>query len=446
MIADFISFNTSSLADKKTLLAVSGGLDSITMTHLFRQAKWTFGIAHCNFQLRGEDSDGDARFVKQLAEECQVPYFETSFDTAQQSSSRKQSTQLAARELRYQWLEDIRHTQHYDYIATAHHLNDSIETLLFNFTKGCGLRGLHGILHLQNKLVRPLLFCGRAEIESYARYTKIQHREDASNASDQYTRNQLRHQVVPQLQQINPALELTARQTFQRIQEAEYLYDHALADWKSRLLEERGKDIRIDWPAIFQHPVRNTLLYEFLSPFGFNNSQIQQLLQHQPGESGPLFLSSTHRLLLNRQDILVEALPAEDLASQQTTIKANDTEVMLADGDRLKLHKSTPPTSFAGLQQEAWLDLDRLSFPLQARRWQAHDQFQPLGMKGKHQKIQDLFTNEKLSRLEKEKAWLLTDASGAICWVVGLRTDDRFKIRKDTKQALHIRWFPQDTF
>lgn len=418
----------------RLLLAVSGGIDSMVLADLCHQAGYTFAIAHCNFKLRGDASDGDESSVKQWAEKHSVPFFTVSFDTVQLADERKQSIQLAARELRYEWLEEIRQKEGYDWILTAHHLNDSIETILYNFTKGCGLKGLHGIPEKNGFIVRPLLFATRVEIEAFAKMQGIAWREDASNETDKYARNFIRHQIVPLLISINPAFESGAAQTIQRIQEAEHLYHWAISNIMAPLTEEVDTGLCISFEPLLKNPARSTILYEYLLPYGFNADQIQQLFQtleafpdHQPGAQ---FAAAKYQLLVDRRVLLLEPI---ELRQQTIYILSSfDKQLELPDGKILIEKAEGKPALFYQDNYTVCLDLTETDFPLTVRHWQAGDFFHPLGMKGKTQKLQDFFTHQKLNRLEKDRVWIVETAEKAIAWVVGHRIDHHFRIDADT--------------
>ena len=435
MLDDFQQFIESEKMlppDSRVLLAISGGLDSIAMAYLFRQSGWDFGLAHCNFKLRGDASNGDERFVKDLAQSWGAPFYSITFDTLTEAETLGVSIQMAARELRYKWLEATREKEGYSHIATAHHLNDSIETVLLNWAKGCGIRGLHGIPSQNGNIIRPLLFASRAGLEAFVAANKITFREDASNAEDKYSRNRIRLQAIPALRKINPALEATMAANLERMKEAEYLYDYALDLLRGQIVSEIEGRVLLSIPLLREHAAAMpSLLYEFLSPFGFNTSQAQQLASSL-GHTGAAFFAPHYRLLVDRDALILEALPeSESLVVHQ--IEETNQVLELSDG-RLSLHRhSGRPGFFTSDTTEAALDADILEFPLRLRRWQEGDVFQPLGMGGQHQKVQDFFTNYKVPRFDKEMAWILEDRLGRICWVVGYRIDDRFRIRADTK-------------
>lgn len=437
MLQEFLHFlETEQLLEpeSRVLLAVSGGLDSMAMWHLFRQASFNLGVAHCNFQLRGQASEEDERFVLAMADEWQAPVFSRRFDTEAYARQSGESIQVAARELRYSWLEEVRRENGFTHIATAHHLNDSIETLLFNLTKGCGMRGLHGIPLKNGCIIRPFLFAARSRLEQYVTEKGIPFREDATNREAKYYRNKIRHNVIPALKEINPAFEQTMAENIGRFRQVEQLLDWAMRHIAQDAIISYGTPFRLSIRELESFgPVLPTVLFEFLYPYGFNSSQVQQLAQGL-GSTGAIFLSSGYRLLVEREELVVEKTPEGQGAGPQEYQLAGETEGLAVPGGKLALSRHPGrPADFPPTGWQACLDAERLQFPLTLRHWRAGDAFQPLGMGGRHQKLQDLFSNQKVSRFEKEKAWVLEDAAGRICWVVGYRVDERFKIVPLTK-------------
>ncbi len=423
----------------RVVLAVSGGLDSVVMAHLFRQAELPFLIGHCNFQLRGAESDEDERFVENLAEELGVPFFCGRFDTEGFARARGLSIQAAARELRYTYLEELRQMQGCESIATAHHLTDAIETLLLNLVRGTGLRGLRSIRPRRDHIIRPLLFATREELEAHAQARGLRWREDASNRSEKYRRNYIRLEVLPRLRHLNPALERSCEHTLQILRETERLTDWAVQRWLAEHLSRREGEHRLPLKALQHSPAPRMLLFEWLRPFGFNRSQVGQILQSLEERTGRLFLAPRGRLLFDRQELILSPHPPE--AAGTLTIEEGTREVALPEGRLLIQPLPHPPDPLPDTPHTACLDAQTLRFPLVLRRWQAGDVFQPLGMGGRHQKLQDFFSNRKLSRLDKEKVWIL-ESNGEICWVVGLRIDERFKITPQTTRCLRIEWQP----
>ncbi len=424
----------------KTLVATSGGVDSVILCHLFSRAGLPFAVAHCNFQLRGMEADEDEFFVKKLAEEFRVEYFSIRFDTQIFAEQNKLSIQVAARQLRYDWLEKIRQQAGCQHIATAHHLDDSIETLLYNFAKGCGLRGLHGILSRNGNVVRPLLFATKKEILEFASEEGIEYREDTSNLSDKYNRNLVRHHVVPVFEQINPAFQKVAGENIERLREAEQLYDFALQKITDEVVEKGSHEWRIDLQKLRSCPAPASVLFELLKPHGFNNDQVKNILQSAESQPGSIFDAPPARLLVDRF-LLILSL-GENVGGEVEISAISAEPIELPDGVRLTLSfPAEPPPTLAAGANTAWLDGDKLRFPLKLRHWQAGDWFCPLGMGGKRQKLQDFFSNNKLSRFEKDKVWLL-ESGGNIAWVMGLRLDDRYKVTNATKTLLLMEYSP----
>ncbi len=468
------------------LLAVSGGLDSVVMAHLFREANFPFAIAHGNFQLRGGESDSDEHFVQKLASDFGVPFFVKRFETKTYAKQRGLSTQMAARDLRYEWFDQIAEENDFATIATAHHLNDSVETALLNFVRGTALAGLSGIAPKSGLLLRPLLFASRNEILEYAQTHKLAWREDSSNASDDYARNFVRHHIVPRLEELNPNFLRTAKRNMERIGEAQENLAFLLAHC---FFEEGEAPVLIDG-VTESHPVNNRrlallkqklaelpapqqALRQLLKPYGFDAEQARQVAANLDHVGLELRSEKGFQLLVDREKILVvpsaevsqgkspiiftrrsfnegghhsSFLPAEVLAKvgiihhSSFIIQPDDLMLSLPDGSRLFLMAADPAPPFPDGRCAVLVDAGCLKFPLLLRPWLPGDSFQPFGMGGQHQKLQDFFTNQKLSRLEKEHVWLLLNGDGEVIWVVGWRLDERFKIHSNTKKALKINW------
>lgn len=416
------------------LLAVSGGMDSMALAHTFRLLDWPFAIAHANFQLRGAESDGDEAFVQAVAETWGVSFFVKKFATEQYAQEHGLSIQMAARELRYGWLEEIRAANDLGSLVTAHHLNDSVETTLLHFARGTGLRGLAGIPVRQGKVLRPLLFATRGEILVFAREQGLDWREDSSNAADDYARNFVRHHIVPQLEALNPNFLHTAARSLNRLRAADDNLDYFL-----KKLGETDPDgnYRVDKEKLAQMPAPEEALRRLLKPFGFTAEQARQIAGH-PDEIGREWIAGSGARLLNDRRYLFVT------AARQTPpplhVEADDLLLKLPDGTRLALTPAVPAPPFPDGHTTALVDADKLQFPLLLRPWQPGDAFQPLGMGGRHQKLQDFFTNHKLSRLDKEKAWVLVNGDAAIIWVLGWRADERFKITATTRHSVKMSW------
>jgi len=429
-------------ADTPLLLAVSGGIDSVVLCELMYQLQMNFAIAHCNFQLRDQESDADAVFVKNLAAHYRVPFFETSFDTTKHAEVPSVSTQMAARSLRYDWFEQIRKENKYHAIVTAHHQNDIIETILYNLTKGTGIAGLHGILPKNGYLVRPMLCLKKEEIVEFANKENLSFREDASNASTKYARNKIRHKVVPTLKELNPNVEQAFFENAQRLREVELLYGSAIEQHRKKLLEQKGADFFISIAKLDKTIAPQTLLWECLKNFGFNIAQVKDMLSMLHGASGKLFFSETHRLLKDRKFLILS--PLQSTAPTFFVLQKTDRAVVLPE---YKLSISTKKAAQYILENNpkiAALDLEKLAFPLKLRKWQSGDYFYPIGLLKKNgkagkKKLKAYFSNKKLSILEKEKMWILQDNEDRIVWLVGERIDDRFKVTATTKKVYRLR-------
>lgn len=417
--------------EHRILLAVSGGIDSVVMSHLFARAGYRFGIGHCNFQLRGKDSDEDQQFVAALARQLSVPFYSTSFDTTELASRHQQSIQMEARALRYDWLEKVRNQEEYDWIATAHQLEDSIETLLYNFAKGCGIHGLQGIPERNGQIIRPLLFATKAEIIAFQTGNNIAYREDHSNASDKYARNKIRHHIIPVLQSLNPQFIPTAGDNIQRLQDAAALMNETVEQLKQQFVQEKKGQISIQRKGLHELPALKTLLYEWLKPYGFNSSQVAQLLTSNHDQPGRLFYSPSHQLLVDRTHFLVQAHnPVQD-EMESHLFEWDMVDLLVTNGRFLLEKKSANPGHFPNDPNCVFLQLEKEAFPLKLRHWRAGDTFQPLGMGGRHQKLQDFFSNQKVTRFDKSRIWIVETKQGEICWIVGYRIDERFKLQSD---------------
>jgi len=417
---------------ERVLLALSGGVDSMAMAHLFRLAGWPHGIAHCHFGLRGDASDADEALVRTYARQYGLPFFCTHFDTLRMAAEAGESIQITARRLRYAWLEELRAGHGYDFIATAHHADDAAETLLYNLTKGCGIRGLHGIAERNEYLLRPLLLATRQEIEAYARQEGIAWREDASNRESYYARNKIRLEAVPVFRSINPQWTETMAANIARFRDTEALLDFAVAQIAKEVATatpDGGLRIRLETLAAY--PAAATVLYEMLRPYGFGASQARDLLEARARQSGALFFAAGYRMTLHRGEAVVEALPEGGM------LVAEWSEAMpvisLPEGNLILEKQWGQPEQWPASPDTALLDADRTPLPLRIRGWQAGDRFCPLGMEGRSKKLQDLFTDLQLSRFEKERVRVVETAAGEICWLAGYRADDRFKITAETK-------------
>jgi tRNA(Ile)-lysidine synthase len=418
---------------ERVLLAVSGGRDSVLLAHLFHKSRYSFAIAHCNFMLRGEESAADENFSKALAQSFNVPFYSTRFSTAEYSSSHHISIQMAARDLRYQWLEEIRSENNYQYLAVAHHQNDTIETMLLNLTRGTGIAGLHGILPKRGKIIRPLLFLTRPEIDQLVVEENISYRDDASNESTKYARNKIRLEVIPKLKELNPNLEETFEANRRRFVDLEILLNEKVNEVKTNLFKEQPSgEIYIDLHSIKQlHPI-NTLLYNLFSPFNFMEPVLHDLVRSWNGQSGKVFESPTHTILIDRERLILSkriVFNWPEIALQQ-----DDKEVSWANKTYFNWTIAASAFQLQRAATIAQLDAERLIFPLIIRTWQAGDYFYPLGMGGK-KKLSDFFTELKIPLNHKQNIAILVNGNGDILYVDGYRIDDRYKVNAETKKV-----------
>ena len=422
----------------RVLVAVSGGVDSLVLARLFREGGVEIGLAHCNFQLRGAESDGDEAFVRELAAGWKAPLFVRHFDTKKVAAEKNLSVQVAARELRYAWFEDVRSEHGYAVVATGHNLNDSVETALLHFIRGTGLTGLGGIPVRNGAVIRPLLFATRDEILTYARSNQLAWREDSSNASDQYTRNVIRKDILPRLQAINPSFLTSAARMLHHLQETDRNLQYLLRTYLGQ--PDAAGVYRLDKERLAQLPDLSGALFELLQSFGFLPEQVRQLSDAW-SQTGAEWFSASGWRLLNDRSVLV--LLHSEQQEHAVMIDPDDLLVRLPDGSRLAF---TPASAGAPLpegQTAVVIDAEKLRFPLLLRRWKPGDIFQPLGMDGRHQKLQDFFTNLKLSRLEKENTWILENNDQTVIWVLGKRLDERYKVRTETCKLLKISWLKE---
>ena len=412
--------------DEKVLLAVSGGRDSVLMAHYFKQAGFDFGIAHCNFKLRDLEADAEEQFTSDLADEFEVPFFTTFFDTEDYAAEEGISIQMAARELRYQWLEEIRRDFNYAYIALAHHQNDAVETVLLNLTRGTGIAGLHGILPKREKLIRPLLFLNREDIDSIVHTEKIPYKDDSSNSSSKYARNKIRLQVIPVLKELNPRLEETFKSNARRFADLELLLNEQVEQLSKELFVFRpDNEIDIALSGIRKLKPQMTLVYGLLSPFGFTEPVLQDLLNNLNGQPGKVFESATHQIVIDRDKIILGLKKGAPAAAQ--LIRDENAE-FLWNGELYKAY-DLPVSGFKSKTSNTIVQLNykMLIFPLKLRSWHAGDYFYPLGMKGR-KKLSDYFIEQKIPRQHKETMGVLENGNGDILWIAGYRPDDRYKI------------------
>lgn len=418
------------LKDSKVLIAISGGVDSVVLTHLCHRLKLSIALAHCNFNLRGKESDADEQFVEQWAGTLNLEIFIQDFDTQLYAKEYKRSIQMAARELRYNWFGELAEQLEFDYILTAHHADDNLETVLINFTRGAGLKGLTGIPEINGKFARPLLPFSSSDIKSYAKANGIKWREDSSNKSVKYLRNKLRHEVVPILKEINPNLLQSFQTTLDHLKGSSIIVNDNIDVFLGEVIEGVGEsEVKFKIPEFkkLKHP--KPYLYETFKEFGF--TQWNDIIDLLDAETGKQVFSSTHRLIKNRAHLLLSDIYVEE--NSTVKISENDRKV---ETDLGVLFFDEVDKKEEQKRNSIYVDKDTLCFPLIVRKKEEGDVFYPFGMKGK-KKLSKYFKDEKYSLLDKEKALLLC-SENEIVWVIGKRAGDRFKVTNKTKKILKI--------
>jgi tRNA(Ile)-lysidine synthase len=430
-ITNFVQRNHLFTTNDDLLIAVSGGCDSVVLAHLLYKLKYNIAIAHCNFQLRADESDRDALFVKELATTLNVPFFIQNFDTKKYELEHKVNTQVAARQLRYEYFNNLINpitNKPFSLILTAHHTNDNIETVLMNFFKGTGISGLHGILPKSNNLIRPLLYATREELENYALQNEINFIQDSSNESNKYARNFIRNEVLPLVQQKYPQVVQNIAKQIAVFTEVETIYDEAISIKKVKLSEHKGNEIFIPIFKLLKEKAFTTILYEIVLEYNFTTGQLPDVVKLLEAENSKHVDSTTHRIFKNRNWLVIT--PLQTNQTQYIIIEKKDKIVTFENGT---LHIESKYEMPANLNASvAYVNSGLLSFPLLLRKWKEGDYFYPLGMQ-KKKKIARFLIDLKLSKTEKEKIWVL-ETNKKIVWILNYRIDDRFKIKPNNNE------------
>ncbi|MGA2407703.1 MAG: tRNA lysidine(34) synthetase TilS [Bacteroidales bacterium] len=431
----FIFLNNLIKPADNILLAVSGGIDSMVMTHLFHRYGYNIGIAHCNFSLRARESDKDEEMVRQYASEHNIPFYSTRFETKAYAKKHGLSIQMAARELRYKWFEEIRKKNGYESIAVAHNLNDNIETLIINLIRGTGLSGMAGMKPVSNRIIRPLLFATRQDIITYRNQHKIVFREDKSNADTKYIRNKIRHLIIPVLKEINPSIEITLNETAERFSGINEIVSDYISQFRESISEQKEQFITFNISLLRTHLHNKAVLFELFKPFGITNAQLKDLIKVIDGKTGGQIFTDTHRIIKNRKEIIVSD---ENIANETSYIIKNIQEFYISPIiSSARYVKISEMFEIPSDPHTACIDSDKVSFPMKIRKWKAGDHFYPLGMTQK-KKLSDYFIDNKYSRIDKENIFIL-ESDKKIVWIIGDRIDDRFKITKSTEKGLLIK-------
>jgi tRNA(Ile)-lysidine synthase len=428
---EFIQQNQLFDNSSRVLAAVSGGMDSVLMARLLSAAGYQFGIAHCNFQLRGAEAISDQTFCSQLAGELNVKFHTINFDTTSYAGSHKISIQMAARNLRYEWFEQLREQHGYNVIALAHHQNDTIETILLNLTRGTGINGLHGILPKNGKLVRPMLFMHRQEIETIITQNQVAYAEDGSNASAKYARNKIRLEVIPRLKELNPGLEDTFERNLEYFREMEVLLEQEVNRHSAGFIEKDGA-LHLPVSVVKSLYPQRLLLYHLLKPYGFHGPQVQDLINVLDKHAGRVFESANYTMLLDRGVII---LKKKNTVASPQSVEVNKLTPGVSYGEYrfTQLHDDSP-LIVRNNPMAASVDAALLVYPLTLRAWQQGDYFYPLGMQSR-QKVSDFFVHQKVPLHQKNNIPILVNGNQEIIWIGGYRLDDRYKVSNNTKKV-----------
>lgn len=434
----FLHISTLIRPSDKVLLAVSGGIDSVVMLHLFKQTSYNVSIAHCNFQLRGKDADEDENFVKQLALHYDIPFYSVRFDTQGYAEKCGISIQMAARELRYDWFHSLMREIQYDCIATAHQRDDVLETFFINMLRKTGIKGLCGIKEKNEHIIRPILRFSRQEIIAYADQFGLAYREDKSNEDDYYRRNYIRHHILPKLKQMQANYDDVLHETIEILQQQEAIYSQHIKEVEAEMMTENDAVYTIDIQKLKQLNNLTTYLYEFISPFGFNRTQTENIVDILDNESGKMFYSSAYCLLKDRNSIQIKSIEKQAafivIEDRFANNKMQEYRLLL---ERLPYCQGF---EIEDRTEVAYFDADKIEFPLLVRKWKEGDVFFPFGMKGS-KKLSDFFIDNKMSLFEKQEIDLLCNGNGDILWVIGKRSDNRYRLTTSSKTALKITYY-----
>lgn len=427
---------------QKIMVALSGGLDSMCLAALLHDLNVPIVLAHCNFGLRGEESDGDEQLLRDWAEQKNIPLHVQRFDVSKILKEQGGNMEDTARKLRYDWFEELRQTLGFDLIATAHHQQDNIETLLMNFFRGTGIAGLHGILPQQGKIIRPLLSFEKKELKRYALAHDIPWREDSSNKNSIYLRNAIRQQLWPEIERVFPQAVQALSGNAERFRETEILYQESIEGYRKKLMEERQKDWYIPILKLKQVPALKTVLFELLKPFGFTGRQIPDILHLLDAEAGKWLSSESHRLWKDRNFLIITAVEASE--STLITIDFPEGEQTIVwSGGRLTMRSLPPDKQPAQWTQkgsvEEFLNLSPQDFPLTLRPAREGDYFYPLGMNRKKKKLGRFLRDQKVPLSQKQDIWVL-ESRHRIVWVLGHRIDERFKLAANGGNIVRLQW------
>ena len=423
----------------KLLIAVSGGADSSVLCALCAAAGFNFTMAHCNFKLRGEESDRDELFVIKLSKQLGVQLYLKIFDTQLEANINKTSIEETARNQRYGWFKELmlesKATENpISFLLTAHHADDNVETVVMNFFRGTGIKGLRGIQGKHQQIIRPLLFASREDIEEYAQKEDVQYITDSSNASNDYTRNLFRNEILPSIEKIYPEALKNISRNIRRFAAVEYLYEESIANIKHKLFEKRGNEIHIPVLKLLKTKPLQTVIYEIIKDVGFTSSQVNEVEKLLRSDSGKYIKSVSHIILLNRKWLIIS--PINPSLKVENIIIEYGVNNILFEAGSLHVTKTNIPENLVVDDDSVYVDAANITYPLILRKWKTGDYFYPLGM-SKKKKLSRFFIDQKLSLLQKENCWVL-ESDNKIVWVIGYRIDNRFKITSSSTQTLKL--------
>lgn len=426
-------------AGDNILVAVSGGIDSVVLTHVLNRLGCNVSIAHCNFSLRGEESNQDEMFVRQLAESLKIKCFVKCFDTHKYADEQKISTQMAARDLRYGWFREVAEKNDFSKIALAHHADDQIETFFINLLRGSGISGLKGMKPKNENLIRPLLFASRKMISDYAFENQIAWREDRTNAETKYLRNKIRHQLIPLFEEINPNAKNTIGSSLNFLSSEYACYQNLVEEKMNQIVQKTNSRAIVEKECFCNDLNGKQLLFEWIRRYGFNTSQLDSIFDGLKNSSGTHFYSETHILAIERNTIEISAISDSDF-SEETLIDIQTNRIEKPINLIFKRINNESDFQINKKESVAQFDFDKLTFPLKLRYWQNGDRFYPIGMKGT-KLVSDYFADKQFDSVQKQNTFLLVDSNNQIIWIVGHRMDNRFKITSDTKTIFQIELF-----
>ena len=418
----------------KIIIGLSGGADSVVLLHILHHLGYNCIAAHCNFHLRGEESARDEKLAEKLAFSYQIPFEKIDFNTIETAKKQGISIEMAARELRYNWFAELQEKQNADFIAVAHHQDDNIETFLLNLIRGTGIKGLTGIQPKNGKVVRPLLTVSKQEILDFAKENNLSFVTDSSNLQDEHTRNKIRLSVIPLLQKINPSVHSSILRTIENLTETQKVYAEKIDEEKKEIFNPQKGIIDIDKLKNTSSP--SSVLFEILKDYGFNYDNIKKITRAIDGLSGKEFYSEKFILSKNRSQFILSS-KKENEDKQTYTISKESKKIEIPLNIEIDYILNEKDFLINKAKEYAYFDANKLTFPLQIRKWEPGDKFMPLGMNG-FQKLSDYFNNQKFSKQEKENTWLLCSKKD-IVWIIGHRTDNRYRIEKSTKKVCFMK-------